>query len=132
MTLIGRYVTTCVVAFIFAGTMMALRRTFLIDVNIVRQLLTVLPVFFFSIGVCFLLISIVYFVQYSLKETRILYYIIYLFFIGIIIYEYFAAKQSNNDFNVFQIIASASGLYTVMVLHDRFTKAAQETGGGES
>ncbi len=132
MTLVKKYIYTCVAAFIFAGAVMALRRTSLIDLNIARQFLTVLPVFFFSIGVCFLLISIVHFIQYPLKETRILYYIIYAFFLGIILYEYFAAKQSDYDFNVFQIIASASGLYAVMVLHDRFTKTTQETGGKES
>ena len=108
---------------------MALRRTFLIDVNIIRQLLLVLPIFFFSIGVCFLLISIVHYIQYPLKETRILYYIIYTFFTGVILYEYFTAKQNNGDFDIFQIIASACGLYAVMVLYDFFTKATQKTGG---
>ena len=108
---------------------MFLRRTFLIDMNIVRQLLLVLPIFFFSIGVCFLLISIVHYIRYPLKETRILYYIIYAFFIGVILYQYFTAKQDNGEFNVYQIIASACGLYAVMVLHEHFTKEAQKTGG---
>lgn len=129
---IKKYIITCVTAFIFAVTMMALRRTFLIDVNIARQFLMVLPIFFFSIGVCFLLISIIHFIQFPLKETRILYYIIYAFFVGIILYQYFAAKLSNTNFDVFQIIAAASGLYVVMVLHDHFSKVTQETGGEES
>ncbi len=94
------------------------------DMFIISQMISILPNFLVAIIVPFGVIAIIRLLTKTWKEFRIFYYILFATLVISIIYEYVQTSYYGASFDVYDIIASGIGIFSDMVLYDRFETEA--------
>ncbi len=97
-----------------------LRKTTFGGIMMIRQILDVAPNFILCIAIPFLLLGIIRLVKIPKKETRLLYYFIFVLLIGVTSSEYAFILLNGAKFDIFDIIASSIGLFVAAAIHNYF------------
>ena len=97
-----------------------LRKTTFGGIMMIRQILDVAPNFILCIAIPLLLLGIIRLVKIPKKETRLLYYFIFILLIGVTSSEYAFILWNGAKFDIFDIIASSIGLFVAAAIHNYF------------
>ncbi|MFA0816430.1 MAG: hypothetical protein ACC608_11645 [Anaerofustis sp.] len=112
------YFAISVISLILWRVGILLRHTSFGNSLIVKQVLDIFPDFILCILIPFLILGLIRWIRIPKKETRLLYYIIFLLMIGSIIGEYALQQWIGTEFDIFDIIAAMIGLFATALIHN--------------